>query len=93
MCKLIQYLYSMNLKMNYSKHIKNAPNPNQGVGGQDEKVVSEAQLDLLVKNGLRPEHRLLDLGFGTGRLLIRQVSIYGRQALIVELIWLMIWFL
>lgn len=69
--KPMLYIYNMNLKMNYSKHIKNAPDANQGVGGQDEDAVSEAMLNLLVNNGLRPEHKLLDLGCGTARLLIK----------------------
>lgn len=47
--RLRQYPILMSLKMNYSNHIKSAPNPNQGVGGQDEDVVSEAQLDLQKK--------------------------------------------
>jgi SAM-dependent methyltransferase len=54
----------------YTKHIADAPNPNQGVGGDDEKFVAESQLDLLVQNGLKPNHKVYELGAGTGRLLI-----------------------
>lgn len=54
----------------YTKHIADAPNPNQGVGGTDEKFVAESQLALLVQNGLKPNHKVYEIGAGTGRLLI-----------------------
>jgi SAM-dependent methyltransferase len=60
----------MDLKKNYSKHISDAKNPNQGVGGQDELWVAEFQTKILVENGLLPDHSLLELGCGTGRLLL-----------------------
>jgi cyclopropane fatty-acyl-phospholipid synthase-like methyltransferase len=60
----------MNLKTNYTQHIKDAPSANQGVGGQDEDIVSLAQLNILIANGLQPNHKLLELGCGTGRLLV-----------------------
>lgn len=60
----------MDLKKNYSKHISDAENPNQGVGGQDEVIIAEFQTKILVENGLLPGHSLLELGCGTGRLLL-----------------------
>lgn len=60
----------MDLKRNYTKHISDAVNPNQGVGGKDEVWVSNFQTKLLIENGLKSDHDLLELGCGTGRLLI-----------------------
>lgn len=53
----------------YTKHIADAPNPNQGVGGMDEKFVADFQLQVLISNGLQPNHKVYEIGAGTGRIL------------------------
>lgn len=60
----------MDLKKNYTKHIASAPNLNQGIGGQDESWVSTIQAQILRDNGLMPGDSILELGCGTGRLLL-----------------------
>ena len=60
----------MDLKKNYTNYIASAPNLNQGVGGQDESWVSNIQTQILKDNGLLPGDSILELGCGTGRLLI-----------------------
>lgn len=37
-------------------------------GSQDWEIHGQMQLQFLISRGLKPEHRLLDLGCGTGRL-------------------------
>jgi SAM-dependent methyltransferase len=64
------FFNSYTYKNVYTRHIADAPNPNQGVGGMDERFVAESQLQLLVSNGLRPNHKVFEIGAGTGRLLV-----------------------
>ena len=71
--------FVMDLKRNYSRHISNAVNPNQGVGGQDELWVAEFQTKILIDNGLLKNHSLLELGCGTGRLLLGLESFAGNE--------------
>lgn len=53
----------------YGKHTdaRVKADPHQAIGG-DWEVYGAVQRDFLIKQGLRPEHRLLDFGCGTGRL-------------------------
>ncbi len=60
----------MNLKENYTKHVLGASSLNAGIGGQDEKLVSAAQFSLLARYGITNQDSVLELGCGTGRLLI-----------------------
>jgi SAM-dependent methyltransferase len=53
----------------YTKHIAEATDVNQGVGGMDEKLVAEFQLGVLTSNGLKPNHSVYEIGAGTGRIL------------------------
>lgn len=53
----------------YSKHtdLRVEADPHQAIGGEWE-THGILQRDFLIEQGLKPEHRLLDLGCGTGRL-------------------------
>jgi hypothetical protein len=53
----------------YTKHILEAPNVNQGVGGADETEVAENQTKILIENGLTPNSKVYEIGSGTGRIL------------------------
>lgn len=52
----------------YSKHtdLRVASNPHEAVGGDWEKI-GKLQFEFLVSRGLRPHHRMLDIGCGTLR--------------------------
>lgn len=53
----------------YSKHtdLRVEADPHQAIGGEWE-THGVLQRDFLIDQGLKPEHRFLDLGCGTGRL-------------------------
>lgn len=53
----------------YGKHtdMRVQADPQQAIGGDWENY-GRLQADFLIAQGLRPEHRLLDFGCGTGRL-------------------------
>lgn len=62
----------------YSEHtnLRVKHNPHKAVGGRWE-VMGKLQFDFLVKNGLKPQHRMLDIGCGTlrgGRHSIRYLN-------------------
>ncbi|MEX2129636.1 MAG: class I SAM-dependent methyltransferase [Xanthobacteraceae bacterium] len=62
----------------YAAHtdLRTLADPHEAVGGRWEEV-GRLQLDLLIGNGLRPRHSLLDIGCGTlraGRHLIRYLE-------------------
>ena len=58
----------------YAKHtdLRVQADPHQAVGGNWESTIER---DLLIEQGLRPEHTLLDFACGTGRL-ARQIVPY-----------------
>lgn len=60
----------MDLKRNYTKHLKLSPDTNFAIGGKDENLIGKLQGQLLIDNGLQKDSFLLDLGCGTGRLLL-----------------------
>lgn len=64
----------------YGKHtdLRVADDPQGAIGG-DWEAYGALQRDFLVAQGLLPQHRLLDLGCGTGRL-ARKVAPYLDQA-------------
>jgi ubiquinone/menaquinone biosynthesis C-methylase UbiE len=51
-----------------------------GVGGRFE-AIGQVQADLLLKSGLQPAHRLVDVGCGSGRLAAALSSIQGLRYL------------
>ncbi len=53
----------------YSKHtdLRVQADPHQAIGGEWE-AHGVLQRDFLIDHGLKPEHKMLDLGCGTGRL-------------------------
>jgi cyclopropane fatty-acyl-phospholipid synthase-like methyltransferase len=59
------------IKINYSKYIIDSPNFNFAVGGHDEKLISHAQVEILKQAGLKPNDSILEIGSGTGRILIK----------------------
>ncbi|MCC6946958.1 MAG: class I SAM-dependent methyltransferase [Bradyrhizobiaceae bacterium] len=69
----------------YAEHtnLRVAENPHKAIGGMWEEV-GKLQFDYLVGKGLKPHHRLLDIGCGTlrgGRLFIRYLDVGGYTGL------------
>jgi ubiquinone/menaquinone biosynthesis C-methylase UbiE len=58
------------LKENYTEYVQNAPSANFAIGGRDDSVISHAQTSILLDAGLKPEMKVLEVGCGTGRVLI-----------------------
>ena len=59
------------IKLNYSKYISDSPDFNFAVGGHDENLISHAQVEILKQAGLKPNETILEIGSGTGRILIK----------------------
>jgi cyclopropane fatty-acyl-phospholipid synthase-like methyltransferase len=58
------------LKENYTEYVQNAPSANFAIGGKDDSVISNAQTSILLKAGLESQMKVLEIGCGTGRVLI-----------------------
>jgi SAM-dependent methyltransferase len=58
------------LKLNYTKYILNAPDYNFAVGGKDEARIAMEQLAILKTVFLKSDDKILEVGSGTGRILL-----------------------
>lgn len=52
----------------YTTHVRNHPDPNVAIGGGDEIAIGVAQAQQLFEAGVLPAQRMLEVGFGTGRI-------------------------
>jgi cyclopropane fatty-acyl-phospholipid synthase-like methyltransferase len=52
----------------YTSHVRLSTTPNDAIGGGDEAAIGMAQARILADAGVMPAKRVLEIGFGTGRV-------------------------
>jgi cyclopropane fatty-acyl-phospholipid synthase-like methyltransferase len=68
------------VKQNYSKYVSDSPNFNFAVGGNDEAIIASAQMRILREAGLQSLENILEIGSGTGRVLIELGKYLGPES-------------